>query len=181
MTIDRTRVRELVGEFVTDRGLDLEDVIVSTSAGTDEIRVIVDSDAGTDLDLLGELTRDISDALDTHDDLSDAPYTLEVTSPGVGRPLTLPRHWRRARGRKVAIRGVDGASIVGRIGAVDGETVEIVVNHRGRIAVESVRLDAVDRAVVEVDFSRPSVAELTRCGLDDAEIARRRDPGTAEL
>ncbi|AFA73086.1 ribosome maturation factor RimP [Gordonia polyisoprenivorans VH2] len=181
MTIDRTRVRELVGEFVTDRGLDLEDVIVSTSAGTDEIRVIVDSDAGTDLDLLGELTRDISDALDTHDDLSDAPYTLEVTSPGVDRPLTLPRHWRRARGRKVAIRGVDGASIAGRIGALDDETVAIVVNHRGRIAVESVRLDAVDRAVVEVDFSRPSVAELTRCGLDDAEIARRRDPGTAEL
>ncbi len=181
MTIDRTRVRELVGEFVTDRGLDLEDVILSTSAGTDEIQVIVDSDAGTDLDLLGELTRDISDALDTHDDLSDAPYTLEVTSPGVDRPLTLPRHWRRARGRKVAIRGVDGASIAGRIGALDDETVAIVVNHRGRIAVESVRLDAVDRAVVEVDFSRPSVAELTRCGLDDAEIARRRDPGTAEL
>ncbi|QTI66848.1 ribosome maturation factor RimP [Gordonia sp. L191] len=181
MTIDRMRVRELVGEFVTDRGLDLEDVIVSTSAGTDEIRVIVDSDAGTDLDLLGELTRDISDTLDAHDDLSDDPYTLEVTSPGVGRPLTLPRHWRRARGRKVAIRDVDGASITGRIGALDDEAVEIVVNHRGRIAVESVRFDAVDRAVVEVDFSRPSVAELTRCGLDDEEIARRREPGTAEL
>ncbi|RPA56351.1 ribosome maturation factor RimP [Gordonia oryzae] len=181
MTIDRTRVRQLVGEFVTDRGLDLEDVIISTSADTDEIRVIVDSDAGTDLDLLGELSRDISDALDTHDDLSDAPYTLEVTSPGVDRPLTLPRHWRRARGRKVTIRGVDGALIAGRIGALGDETVAIVVNHRGRIAVESVRLDAVERAVVEVDFSRPSVAELTRCGLDDAEIARRRDPGTAEL
>lgn len=181
MAIDQTKVRELVEGFVVDRGLDLEEVIFGSSDQIAEIRVIVDRDGGTDLDLLGELTRDVSDALDAEDGISDDPYTLEITSPGVGRPLTLPRHWRRARGRKVAITRPDTPTLTGRIGEIDDDSVRIVVNHRGRIAVETVAFDTIDRAVVEVDFSRPSVTELQRCGLDDEEIARRRDSGPTEV
>ncbi|MGC5245525.1 ribosome maturation factor RimP [Gordonia sp. DT219] len=186
MAIDQTKVRELVERFVRDRGLDLEDVIISTSSGpdksgADEIQLIVDRDGGTDLDLLGALTRDVSDELDAHDEYSDAPYTLEVTSPGIGRPLTLPRHWRRSRGRRVHVRRDSGPDLTGRIGALTDAAVEIVVNNRGRITTETIPFDTVERAVVEVDFSRPSAAELQRCGLDDEEIAQRRDPGPTEL
>lgn len=180
MAISATRVRDLVADSITERGLDVEDVIVSTAGGVEEIRVVVDSDDGTDLDLLGEVTRVVSDILDGHDDLSPEPYTLEVTSPGIGRPLTLARHWRRARGRKVGFRR-DGVAHTGRVGRLDDDSVEIVVNHKGRIAVESIPLAEIEDAAVDVDFSRPSVAELTRCGLDDAEIARRRDQGPTEL
>ena len=181
MGIDVTKVRDLVEGFVTAKGLDLEDVSLSRVGDTDEIRVIVDRDGGTDLDQLGELAREISDALDEHDEISPMPYNLEITSPGIGRPLTLPRHWRRAQGRKVRIERAQTPALTGRIGALDNDAVQIVVNNRGRISVETIRWDDISKAVVEVDFSTPSIAELQRCGLDDDEIERRRTPGPTEL
>ncbi|NDK90903.1 ribosome maturation factor RimP [Gordonia desulfuricans] len=189
MRIDGERVRELVEGIVTSRGLDLEDVVVTTSGGQDEIVLIVDRDGGTDLDLLGDLTREINEVLDAHPDVSEDAYGLEITSPGIGRPLTLPRHWRRAQGRKVRIdltpdaerKPTDDGPITGRIGAITDDAVEIVSNNKGRIGMRSVPFATVAAAAVEVDFSRPSVAELQRCGLDEDEIARRRDSGPTEL
>ncbi|MGW0035862.1 ribosome maturation factor RimP [Gordonia sp. NPDC003376] len=194
MRIDGDRVRDLVEGIVTSCGLDLEDVVVTTSGGQDEIVLVVDRDGGTDLDLLGDLTREINDVLDAHPDVSEDAYTLEITSPGIGRPLTLPRHWRRAQGRKVRIdltgidltgdadrKVTDDKRITGRIGTITDDAVEIVSNNKGRIGMRTVPFDTIAAAVVEVDFSRPSVADLQRCGLDEDEIARRRDPGPTEL
>ena len=76
-----------------------------TAAGRRSVvRVVVDRDGGVDLDAVAEVSRAVSEALDGADDLGSSPYVLEVTSPGVDRPLTAPRHWRRNAGRLVARR-----------------------------------------------------------------------------
>ncbi|MBD0861301.1 ribosome maturation factor RimP [Gordonia sp. zg691] len=189
MPISPTQVRDLVEKVVAGRGFDLEEVEVRNRDGQDEVSVVVDRDGGSDLDVLAGLSNEISDALDAAPELADLAYVLEVTSRGVDRPLTHPRHWRRNVGRRVAIDvapdvtddepGADatGRTVTGRIGRLldDPATrVEVVVNHRGRIAVETIDLDAVTKAVVQVDFSQPSTRELELCGLDADEIEQRR-------
>lgn len=196
MSISPPQVSELVEKLVVEQGFDLEDVTVNRRDGQDELTIVVDRDGGSDLDVLAELSNRISEVLDAAPELADDdPYTLEVTSPGVDRPLTLPRHWRRNAGRRVAVDVAGGAdaearSVTGRIGKLvpggdtdedTGGRVEIVMNHRGRIAVESIPLDAVTNAVVQVDFSQPSAAELELCGLDADEIDRRRARDRTQL
>lgn len=177
MSTDAQRLHALVATFVGERGFDLEDVTVTQGADGDEVVVVVDRDEGGSLDALADLSRELSDALDGDPAYSDID-TLEVTSPGVDRPLTTERHWRRAAGRKVIIdvAGDDGPTrVVGRIGPLHDGQVDIVSNDRGRFRVRAIGLDSVTRAVVDVDFSRPGAAELRLCGLDDDEIARRRE------
>ncbi|KAF0970696.1 MULTISPECIES: ribosome maturation factor RimP [Gordonia] len=187
MPISPPQVSELVEKLVAEQGFDLEDVTVNRRDGQDELTIVVDRDGGSDLDVLADLSNRISEVLDAVPELAEGdPYVLEVTSPGVDRPLTLPRHWRRNAGRRVAVdvaarEGSEARSVTGRIGKLTGETVEIVMNHRGRIAVESIPLDAVTTAVVQVDFSQPSVTELELCGLDADEIERRRARDRTQL
>lgn len=177
MTVTAAQVTGAAEAIVVARGLDLEDVRVTPAPSGTDIVVTVDSDSGSDLDVLADVTRELTAALD--DSLSDADandYTLQVTSPGVGRALTLDRHWRRARGRKVVVETDDhpaGAPLVGRIGDVHDHAVDLVVNERGRISVRTLPLTSVRSAVTDVDFATPSAAELRRCGLDDAEVAAR--------
>jgi ribosome maturation factor RimP len=102
------RVRELLAPVVADAGYDLEGVAVTTAGRRSVVRVVVDRDGGIDLDAVADLSRVVSDALDHSDVLGDAPYVLEVTSPGVDRPLTEPRHWRRNIGRLVRTDTVTG-------------------------------------------------------------------------
>ena len=125
------RVREVVEAAVTGAGLLLDGLEVAESGRSTVVRVtvdLVDDDPGTlDLDRVGDVTRAVSDALDAADVLPGA-YTLEVGSPGAERPLTVARHWRRARGRTVVVRRTDGTSLTGRLERVaDGETPDLVV------------------------------------------------------
>ncbi|MCC2335278.1 ribosome maturation factor RimP [Cellulomonas wangsupingiae] len=125
------RVREVVEAAVTGAGLLLDGLDVTGSGRSTVVRVVVDlvdDDPGTlDLDRVGDVTRAVSDALDAADVLPGA-YTLEVGSPGAERPLTLARHWRRARGRTVVVRLVDGRTLSGRLEQVaDGDTPDLVV------------------------------------------------------
>ena len=183
MTISAERVTGVVEKLVADRGFDLEDLTVSRPAGRDQIVVTVDRDGGAGLETLTDLSRELSTALDGDPAFAGADYTLEVTSPGVGRPLSTERHWRRVTGRKVVVDhtphpgdGDTGGThrITGRAGAVRDGTVDIIVNAKGRIHTVPVDLNSITKAVTDVDFSRPSVAELEKCGLDAAEIRRRR-------
>ena len=140
--VSRDRVRAALTPVVTAAGFDLEDVAVTAAGRRNVIRVVVDRDGGIDLDAVAEVSRIISDALDAGDVTGTAPYTLEVTSPGVDRPLTEPRHWRRATGRLVVAgptKGrVVGADDDGVTFDVDG--VEQVVPYAdlpaGRVQVE---------------------------------------------
>ncbi|AZG44088.1 ribosome maturation factor RimP [Gordonia insulae] len=178
MSITAEQVSRLVEPVIAGRGFDLEDVLVTAAGERADVTIVVDRDGGGDLDVLADLSREISDVLDGAPPTADAAYTLEVTSPGVDRPLTLERHWRRALGRKatVELRSDDDSSrrVTGRVGPVADGHVRLAVNEKGRLRTEDVDLAAVVSAVVQVDFSRPSSAELEMCGLDADEIRRRQ-------
>jgi ribosome maturation factor RimP len=121
----RDRLAGLLEPAVRAAGYDLEDVTVSPAGRRRVVRVVVDADGGISLDDVAEASRAVSGVLDEHDDLlGNAPYVLEVTSPGVDRPLTDPRHWRRATGRRVAVP-VGGRTVQARVVAADDEGVEL--------------------------------------------------------
>ena len=107
----RERLLALLEPLVGAAGYDLEDVSVSAAGRRSVVRVFVDADGGVDLDAVATVSRVVSDALDERDSdfggagLLGGAYVLEVSSPGVDRPLTEPRHWRRAAGRLVERRG----------------------------------------------------------------------------
>ncbi|GAB3145825.1 ribosome maturation factor RimP [Micromonospora sonneratiae] len=110
----RLRLRAVIEPVVASAGYDLEEVSVSRAGRRHIVRVIVDGDGGVSLDAVAEVSRSVSKALDdaeaTDGDLVAGEYQLEVSSPGVDRPLTLPRHWRRNVGRlvKVTVKGAGG-------------------------------------------------------------------------
>ena len=162
----------LDGEFAR-AGYDIEDVVVDAAARPPRITVIADGDDGLDLDAVATLSHLASELLDNVDDPS-VPYVLEVTSPGVDRPLTTEKHYRRARGRKVDMTLLDGSTLTGRIGQTDGSTVALVVRE-GRHADFSVRevpLGDIVKAVVQVEFSPPNRRELELAGQSGKEIQR---------
>jgi ribosome maturation factor RimP len=114
------------------------------------LRIAVDKDGGVTLDDIAEATQAISAALDDSDLMGETAYTLEVTSRGVDRPLTEPRHWRRNHDRLVKVTLADGSQLTGRIGTSDdtGVTVDVSGVER-RLAY-----DDITKAMVQVEFNR---------------------------
>ncbi|MBF8187741.1 ribosome maturation factor RimP [Nonomuraea sp. K274] len=151
----RDHLMKLLEPVVSAEGLDLEDVTVTQAGKRRLLRVIVDRDGGVSLDDVADVSQAVSTALDEDDAMGQAAYTLEVSSPGVDRPLTEPRHWRRAAKRLVKAEMRDGTEIEGRILAADESGVDLDVAGaarrldyedlaRGRVQVEFRRIDDVD-------------------------------------
>jgi ribosome maturation factor RimP len=149
-------VRALAAPIVERLDCDLEDVTIRQAGRRRLVRVVVDHDGGLPLDLVAEISRELSRALDEQDPLGQQPYVLEVTSPGVDRPLTMPRHWRRALGRRVEVRRHDGALVEGRVLAADHDSALLDVDGRD---LELAYAD-VARATVQVEFTRIDDVEL---------------------
>src|ERR1700678_4681723 len=126
-SLDTDRIAEVIRPVVAAAGMDLESVRVSAAGGRRLLRVVVDSDRGVSLDDAAAVSREISSALDRLAVMGDFPYTLEVSSPGVDRPLTEPRHWKRATGRLVTValtRGdIPGEALTGRVVQADADGV----------------------------------------------------------
>ena len=101
--VDTAELEALLAPVMRAVGLDLESVRIGTAGRRRLLRVIVDADGGVSLDDIALVSREVSARLDGTGAMGDAPYTLEVSSPGVDRPLTEPRHWRRAAGRLVRV------------------------------------------------------------------------------
>ena len=154
-------VRALLEPVVTALGLDLEDLDVQASGRRRRVSVVIDRDGGVDLDGIAAASRAVSDALDASDAMGDDPYTLEVTSPGVDRPLTLPRHWRRNIGRRVRVHLADGSTLHGRIREVDDDGVLVAVDVKGKPESMERRTPwaEVARGEVQVEFRRPQDSE----------------------
>jgi ribosome maturation factor RimP len=164
----RDAVVALLAPVVAATGLELEDVELRSVGRRLVLRVLVDGETGVSLDQVATASHAVSEALDGAEPLGDEPYTLEVSSPGVDRPLTLPRHWRRNVGRLVAVTLVDGREVTGRLLSVDDEQVELEIDTKGRKSRRSVALADVRRALVQVEFSRVADAELVETD-DDAD------------
>jgi ribosome maturation factor RimP len=131
-----SRLAGWIEPVVTGAGYDLEELVVTPAGRRSVVRVVVDRDRGVTLDDIADVSRAVSDALDAHDDgMGRTPYVLEVTSPGVDRPLTEPRHWRRNTGRMVTVAvGPSGSAdtVTGRITAVDDAGVTLAVEAAGK-------------------------------------------------
>lgn len=159
------QVLELLrGEFERS-GYEVEDVAIDARATPPLIRVIADGDVPLDLDTVAELSRSASallDGLDPADSAgtAGAAYILEVTSPGVDRPLTQEKHFRRARGRKVEAHLRDGGTVTGRIATVADGTVDLVIRQGRGLTVRRIPRGEIVNAIVQVEFSPPSAQEL---------------------
>lgn len=154
------QLEPMVAAAVRAAGLELEELSVSPAGRRRLVRVIVDTPDGAalDLDAVAEVSQAVSAALDgdVADGVLGGAYTLEVSSPGLDRPLTLPRHWVRARLRLVAVRTTAGTELLGRIGTADEHGVELLVDG----TVRRIAFADVDRAVVQVEFAEPPAAEV---------------------
>ena len=141
------RVAELVAPLVEKRGIDLEEVVIKPAGRRSIVQIFIDRDGGVDLDLVAEVSREISDLLDSTDVLGNNPYTLDVGSMGVDRPLKLPRHFKRNVGRLVEVGLSNGSSFVDRILEADEGTILFSEE-------KTVKLDDVKQALVQIEFSR---------------------------
>lgn len=131
----REQVRMIVAPALTAAGFDFEGLELARAGGRTVLRVLVDRDGGVDLEGLTAATRAVSLALDAADGAGAAgglagPYTLEVSSRGVDRPLVAARHWRRAVGRLVNVRLADATRVSGRLVAA-GETAATLATASG--------------------------------------------------
>lgn len=153
-------LRDVVRDPLASAGLDVEDVEISTAGRRRVVRVLVDRDGGVTLDEIATASSLVAAALDDSDVLGERPYTLEVTSPGIDRPLTAPRHWRRNAGRLVAVTLRDGSALTGRVvsASEEGAVLEPAGPAGRETPTEPVELAYADVATarVEVEFSRPS-------------------------
>ena len=146
------RVEQVLTPVINDRGLDLESVDVQPAGRRRLVRVLVDRDGGISLDDVASLSHDLSTILDESDAMGEQPYVLEVSSPGVDRPLTLPRHWRRARGRLVSVELLDGEVLEGRVVA-STESDATLATDAASGAARTVALGEVRHAQVKVEFN----------------------------
>ncbi|BCY14452.1 ribosome maturation factor RimP [Actinoplanes sp. L3-i22] len=170
LTAARARLREVVEPVVTKAGYDLEDLTLTRAGRRFVVRVMIDADNGIGLDDVAVVSREISEALDNADEQGGevlaGEYQLEVGSPGVDRPLTQPRHWRRNIGRLVAVGGVTG-----RVLATDDDGVTLDVDGAerrvawadlgsGKVQIEFKRMD-------DADFGDDDEAGDDEAGDDD--------------
>ena len=125
--VDDKRLAGMIQPVVAAAGLDLESVRVSTAGKRRLLRVVVDGDRGVSLDETADVSREVSALLDASNVMGEVPYTLEVSSPGVDRPLTEPRHWRRAARRLVRVKVAGEGTVQGRVLVADeaGVTLDV--------------------------------------------------------
>jgi ribosome maturation factor RimP len=151
------RLRALLEPLAGARGMALEEIVISPAGKRRVLRVVVDTDDGVELDACAELSRAASAALDEAPDvMGGAPYVLEVTSPGAERPLTEPRHYRRAVGRLISARLYEGGELTARIIAVDdvGLDLEVPGVKGRRPTARRLAFGEIEGARVEVEFNR---------------------------
>ena len=147
---DGSRIADALRDQLSALGLDLEAVELTPAGKRRVLRVAVDQDGGVSLDDIADATRAVAGVLDDTDLMGESAYTLEVTSRGVDRPLTEPRHWRRNRDRLVKVSLLDGTQLTGRVTDSDdgGVTLDVAGSPR-RLAY-----DEVGKALVQIEFNR---------------------------
>jgi len=146
--------------IVAQAGFELDAIDVHAAGRRHTVKLVVDSEQGVGLDDIARMSRAAAAELDQHEHLIGGSYVLEVTSPGVDRPLTGPRHWRRAHLRLVSVRRHDGQVLQGRVGRAGDESVVLLVDG----ACRDLRYADVAHASVQVEFRPPPDAEVLALG-----------------
>lgn len=129
---------------ISAAGAYLEEITINPAGKSRILTVIVDGDSHLNLDQVTAISRDIAEITENLEILGDQPFTLEVTSPGIDRPLTMPRHWRKNQGRLVSVVLNDGTEVKGRI----GEATDI----SALVSEKAINFDSIKKAVLEIEF-----------------------------
>ena len=184
MSDSHARLVQELTPVVAAAGAELEELAVSKAGRRSVVRVVIDGDAGVTLDDVATVSRALSEALDELDAREPAllagAYVLEVSSPGVDRPLTAPRHWRRNLSRLVTVHLADGTSVTGRVLRADEDaaTGALVLEIDG--AERSLAYAEIVRGQIQVEFNRPGAALDEAAAedddADDADDADEIDP-----
>jgi len=127
-------------------GFYLEDVTITSAGRRSMLTIIVDGDTHLSLDQVTSATKAISEIVESLQSLGDTPFTLEVTSPGLDRPLTKPRHWRKNIDRLVKVVLLDGKEIKGRIKATSEDC--------ATVDQSEINFTEIKRASLEVEFKQ---------------------------
>ena len=173
--VDDRRLAGLIRPVVAAAGMDLESVRTTIAGRRRLLRVVVDSDHGVSLDDAALVSREVSATLDSTDVMGDVPYTLEVSSPGVDRPLTEPRHWRRAAGRLVRVKASAEGIVQGRVLAADADGITMDIDGAAR----RFAYGDLGAGAIQVEFGRVPEAELEE--LSDGEPSDEELPSEADL
>ena len=131
---------------LSDLGFYLEDITITSAGRRSMLTVIVDGDTHLSLDQVTVATKAIGEIVENIQSLGQAPFTLEVTSPGLDRPLTKPRHWRKNIYRLVKIVLLDGKEVKGRV--KDATEVSATVDE------QVVKFSDIKRATLEIEFKQ---------------------------
>lgn len=144
------RLEKLVAGCMSALGFDLEALELTPAGKKRVLRIAIDQDGGVTIDDISSATRAVSLELDDSDVMGQLPYTLEVTSRGVDRPLTLARHWRRNNDRLVSAQLADATTVDGRIGDSDDDGVDIITDQGTKRCAYA----DVTKALVQIELNR---------------------------
>jgi ribosome maturation factor RimP len=149
-------IRKAIEPVVQAAGADLEELQIQQAGRREIVRVVVDRDGGIDLNLVSDISREISNVLDSEPLNSEfvGTFVLEVTSPGVDRPLTLFKHWRRSVDRLVDVELNDGTGFTGRIKSASDDIVVFEVTQGKTQEERTVAFADIKRGIVQVEFNR---------------------------
>ena len=150
----KDQVSELITPALQQAGYFLEDVNIVSPGQHRIVTVIVDGESGLNLDQVTVASKLVSELLDAATFMGETPFTLEVTSPGIDRPLTLPRHFAKNVDRLLKVTKTDGIVITGRILSNTEDSVTLSVTEKKDVKEVVVALTDIKRATVEIEFNR---------------------------
>lgn len=150
----KDQVSELITPALHQAGYFLEDVNIVSPGQHRIVTVIVDGESGLNLDQVTVASKLVSELLDAATFMGETPFTLEVTSPGIDRPLTLPRHFAKNVDRLLKVTKTDGVTVTGRILSNTESDVTLSVTEKKDVKEVVVALSDIKRATVEIEFNR---------------------------
>jgi ribosome maturation factor RimP len=145
---NKEQVLAVITPAIESLGFYVEDITITSAGKRSMLTVIVDGDTHLSLDQVTVATKAISEIVENLPTLGNNPFTLEVTSPGLDRPLTKPRHWRKNQVRLIKIVLIDGKEIMGRI--KDSTETSVTVDD------QTINFADIKRATLEVEFKKES-------------------------
>ena len=145
---NKEQVLAVITPAIESLGFYIEDITITSAGKRSMLTVIVDGDTHLSLDQVTVATKAISEIVENLPTLGNNPFTLEVTSPGLDRPLTKPRHWRKNQDRLIKIVLTDGKEIKGRI--KDSDETSVTVD------VQAINFADIKRATLEGEFKKES-------------------------
>ena len=150
----KDQISELVTPALSQAGYFLEDINIVTPGQHRIVTVIVDGESALNLDQVTVASKLVSELLDEAAFMGETPFTLEVTSPGIDRPLTLPRHFAKNVSRLLNVVKCDGEVVTGRIASSTDSEVTLSVAEKKTTTDVVVAIADIKRATVEIEFNR---------------------------